>query len=73
MSEKEIKVLALQSPQIIINALAADFERRTGFGITQLLRPGDMPLHIKQKLDGGATFDAASADTIRSKGMEPWC
>ena len=58
---------------VIINALAADFERRTGFGITQLLRPGDMPLHIKQKLDGGATFDAASADTIRSKGMEPWC
>jgi molybdate transport system substrate-binding protein len=59
MSEKQIKVLALQSPQIIINALAADFERRTGFGITQLLRPGDMPLHIKQKLDAGATFDAA--------------
>jgi molybdate transport system substrate-binding protein len=60
MSEKKIKVLALQSPQIIINALAADFERRrTGFGITQLLRPGDMPLHIKQRLDAGATFDAA--------------
>jgi hypothetical protein len=39
MSEKKIKVLALQSPQIIINALAVDFERRTGFGITQLLRP----------------------------------
>jgi molybdate transport system substrate-binding protein len=61
MSEKKIKVLALQSPQIIINALATDFERRTSFGITQLLCPGDMPVHIKQKLDAGATFDAAFA------------
>jgi molybdate transport system substrate-binding protein len=59
MSEKTIKVLALQSPQIILNALAAEFERRTGFGITHLLRPEDMPLHIKPKLDAGATFDAA--------------
>ena len=59
MSEKKIKVMALQSPQIVINALATDFKCRTGFGITQLLRPGDMPVHIKQKLDAGATFDAA--------------
>ena len=45
MSEKKIKVLALQSPQIIINALAADFERLTGFGITQL-RPGTSDINL---------------------------
>ena len=59
MAKKIIKVLALQSPQIIINALATDFERQIGYGITHLLRPGDMPVHIKQKLDAGEHFDAA--------------
>jgi hypothetical protein len=57
MTERLIKVLALQSPQIIINALATGFERRNR--ITHLLRPGDMPLHIRQKLDAGEHFDAA--------------
>jgi hypothetical protein len=33
----EIKIFALQSPQLIINELAADFEQRTGYRITQLL------------------------------------
>ena len=47
----EIKVLALQSPQIIINELAADFERRTGYRITQLLHHSDMPIQAKQKTD----------------------
>jgi molybdate transport system substrate-binding protein len=55
----EIKVLALQSPQIIINELAADFEQRTGHKIVQLLRLTDMPIHIKQKTDAGEVFDAA--------------
>jgi molybdate transport system substrate-binding protein len=55
----EIKVLALQSPQIIINELAADFERRTGYRITQLLHHSDMPIQAKQKTDAGEVFDAA--------------
>jgi molybdate transport system substrate-binding protein len=59
MSEKTVKVLALQSPQIIINALATEFERQTGYEIIHLLQPGDMPMHIKQKLDAGEHFDAA--------------
>jgi molybdate transport system substrate-binding protein len=59
VAQKLVKVLALQSPQIILNALAADFERRIGYGITHLLRPGDMPIHIKQKLEAGERFDAA--------------
>jgi molybdate transport system substrate-binding protein len=59
VSDKKVKVLALQSPQIIINALATEFERRTGYGITHLLHPGDMPIHIKQKLEAGERFDAA--------------
>jgi molybdate transport system substrate-binding protein len=57
----EIKVLALQSPQIIINELAADFEQRTGYRITQLLRHTDMPIHAKQRTDAGEVFDAAFA------------
>jgi molybdate transport system substrate-binding protein len=55
----EIRVLALQSPQIIINELAADFERRSGYRITQLLRHTDMPIQAKQKTDAGEAFDAA--------------
>jgi len=55
----EIKVLALQSPQIIFNELAADFEQRTGYRITQLLRHTDMPIHAKQRADAGEAFDAA--------------
>jgi hypothetical protein len=58
-SMPEIKVLALQSPQIIINELAADFEQRAGYKITLLLRLTDMPIHIKQKTDAGEVFDAA--------------
>ena len=55
----EIKVLALQSPQIIINSLAEDFERRSGYRIKQLLHPADLPLHIRQKINAGVSFDAA--------------
>jgi molybdate transport system substrate-binding protein len=59
VSDKKIKVLALQSPQIIINALTRDFEHRTGYQIEHLLHPGDMPVHITQKLDAGERFDVA--------------
>jgi molybdate transport system substrate-binding protein len=55
----EISALALQSPQIIIKALAADFERRSGYRIKQLLNPDEMPVHIRQKIDSGIAFDAA--------------
>jgi molybdate transport system substrate-binding protein len=55
----EIKVLALQSPQIIINELAPEFERRTGYRIRQLLHHTDMPPQVKQRVDAGEVFDAA--------------
>lgn len=54
-----IRVLGLQSPQIIIGSLAAAFERRTGHTIEQLLRHDEMPVHARQKLAAGAGFDAA--------------
>ncbi len=55
----EVRVLALQSPQIIINALAADFEARCGYKIRHLLGHADMPIHARQKIDVGEVFDAA--------------
>jgi molybdate transport system substrate-binding protein len=55
----EIKVLALQSPQIVLNELAPEFERRTGYKITQISRTNEMPFHIKQRIDGGEAFDVA--------------
>src|SRR5688572_20125631 len=59
----EIKVLALQSPQLIISELAADFEQRTGYRITQLLRHADLPVHAKHRTDAGEVFDAAFLET----------
>jgi molybdate transport system substrate-binding protein len=55
----EIKVFALQSPQIVINEVGADFERSTGHKITQLLRRTDMPPEAKRRIDAGETFDVA--------------
>lgn len=55
----EIKVLALKSPQIIIDELAPEFERRSGYKIAQVLDREDMPLHIWQKLEAGQVFDVA--------------
>ena len=49
----EIKVLALQSPQIVINEIAAGFAQRTGYRIRQLLDYAEMPIHIEQKLIPG--------------------
>ncbi|MBM3486417.1 MAG: ABC transporter substrate-binding protein [Alphaproteobacteria bacterium] len=54
-----IRTLALQSPQIIIGATQAAFERRTGHRIEQLLRHDEMPVHARRKLDAGEGFDAA--------------
>lgn len=54
-----IRTLALQSPQIIIGALASDFERRTGHRVEQLLRHDEMPIHARRKLEAGDRFDAA--------------
>src|SRR5262249_19022427 len=55
----ELRVLALQSPQIIINALAPRFERESGYRIIQLLDPAELPVHAKQKIEAGERFDAA--------------
>jgi molybdate transport system substrate-binding protein len=55
----EIRVFALQSPQIILNELAAEFEHRTGYRVTQLLGPADLPVHVKPRIDAGEAFDAA--------------
>jgi hypothetical protein len=55
----EIKVLALQSPQIVINEIAADFALRTGYRIKQLLDHAEMPIHIEHKINTGEAFDAA--------------
>lgn len=54
----ELRVLALQSPQIVISELAAGFERETGFRIVQLLDPADLPSHARQRIDAGERFDA---------------
>ena len=55
----EIRVLALQSPQIAINAVGAAFEQDTGHKITQLLRRTDMPPEARKKIDSGEAFDVA--------------
>jgi molybdate transport system substrate-binding protein len=55
----DIRVFALQSPQIIIGELAAAFEQRTGYRITQLLSPADLPRQVKPRIDAGEPFDAA--------------
>lgn len=55
----EIRVFALQSPQIIIGELAAEFEHRTGYRVTQLLRHADLPRHVKPRIDAGEAFEAA--------------
>jgi molybdate transport system substrate-binding protein len=59
----EIRVFALQSPQIIINELAAEFEHRTGYRVAQLLGPADLPVHVKPRIDAGEAFDAAFLET----------
>lgn len=55
----ELRVLALQSPQIIIRELAAQFTRDTGLAIAQLLDPAELPAHAQQRIDRGEAFDLA--------------
>ena len=55
----EVRVLALQSPQIAINAVGAAFEQGTGHRITQLLKRTDMPPDARKKIDSGEAFDVA--------------
>ena len=46
----EIRVLALQSPQIVMAEVGAEFERKTGHTLTQLLRRTDMPPEASSRL-----------------------
>ena len=55
----EIRVLALQSPQIVLNELAQAFERTTGYRILEISSPNEMPTHIWQRINAGETFDVA--------------
>ena len=55
----EIRVLALQSPQIVMAEVGAEFERKTGHTLTQLLRRTDMPPEANTRIDSGEAFDVA--------------
>jgi molybdate transport system substrate-binding protein len=55
----EIRVLALQSPQIVMAEVGAEFERKTGHTLTQLLRRTDMPPKANRRIDSGEAFDVA--------------
>ena len=55
----EIRVLALQSPQIVMAEVGAEFERKTGHTLTQLLRRTDMPPEASRRIDSGEAFDVA--------------
>ena len=68
-----IKIFALQSPQLIINQLAADFGAAHRLRITQLLGHADMPMHVKPRIDAGEVFDAvflvpAMLDQLANEG-----
>jgi molybdate transport system substrate-binding protein len=62
-SAAEIRVFALQSPQIVMNDLAAEFEQRTGYKITQLSKTTELPAAVKARIDAGESFDAAFLTT----------
>jgi molybdate transport system substrate-binding protein len=69
----ELRVLALQSPQIIIREMAAQIARDAGFTITQLLDPAELPAHARQRIDRGEAFDVAfiedmQLDALASEG-----
>jgi hypothetical protein len=55
----EIRALALQSPQIVMAEVGAEFERKTGHTLTQLLRRTDMPPEANRRIDSGEAFDVA--------------
>jgi ABC-type molybdate transport system substrate-binding protein len=62
-SAGEIKVFALQSPQIAIRDLAADFEHKTGYKIVDLSRTTELPAAVKTRIDAGESFDVALLTT----------
>ena len=51
--------MALQSPQIVLAEVSAEFERKTGHTLTQLLRRTDMPPEANRRIDSGDAFDVA--------------
>jgi molybdate transport system substrate-binding protein len=55
----ELRVLALQSPQIVLNEVAPEFQRRTGHKIVEIASPSEMPVHIRRRIEAGELFDAA--------------
>ena len=55
----ELKVLALQSPQIVLNEVAQDFQSRTLHRIVQLAPLIEMPAHIERRIARGVQFDLA--------------
>jgi molybdate transport system substrate-binding protein len=55
----EIRVVALQSPQIVMAEVGAEFERKTGHTLKQLLRRTDMPPDANRRIDSGEAFDVA--------------
>src|SRR5882757_5440887 len=55
----EIRILALQSPQIVMAEVGAEFERKTGHKLTQLLTRTDMPPEANRRIDSGEPFDVA--------------
>lgn len=60
---EELKVFALQSPQIIMREFAAEFEHRTGYKIVQLSKTTELPAAVKARIDAGENFDAAFLTT----------
>ena len=62
-SAAEIKVFALQSPQIVMREFAAEFEQRTGFKIVQLSKTTELPAAVKTRIDEGESFDVAFLTT----------
>jgi len=61
----ELRVLALQSPQLIINELAARFTRESGFTIVELLDIAELPAHARRRIDAGEAFDAAFIEDVQ--------
>jgi len=59
----EIKVVAIQSAQIVMRDLAGVVEHRTGHKVIQLARTTELPAAIKVRIDAGENFDAACLTT----------
>src|SRR5262245_62847691 len=59
----EIKVFALQSPQIVMREFCAQFEQRTGSKIVQLSATAESPASVKARIYAGESFDVAFLTT----------